>query len=111
MELKFSVQAKVAKPRGEVFDAVYNPDKLSKYFTTGGSDGALREGAKVTWRFADYPGDIAASVGKVLPNELIVFEWAAEDPASGYNTRVEIGCVGVSLTPRRKAGLRDLVIW
>ena len=90
MALEFLVQAQVAKPRGEVFDAVYNPDKLSKYFTTAGSGGALREGSKVIWRFADYPGDIAVSVGKVLPNELIVFEWAAEDAASGYNTRVEI---------------------
>jgi uncharacterized protein YndB with AHSA1/START domain len=36
MELKFQVYAKIAKPVAEVFDAVYDPRKLSAYFTTGG---------------------------------------------------------------------------
>ena len=36
MELKFKVQAKIQKPVAEVFDGVYNPTKLSTYFTTGG---------------------------------------------------------------------------
>ncbi len=44
MELKFSVQAKIKNPVEEVFDAVYNPKKLSKYFTTGGANGPLDEG-------------------------------------------------------------------
>ena len=36
MELKFQVQAKIARPRDEVFDAVYSPEKLNRYFTTAG---------------------------------------------------------------------------
>ena len=40
MVLRFTVQARIKKPINEVFDAVYNPKKLSKYFTTGGASGS-----------------------------------------------------------------------
>ena len=98
MELKFQVHAKISKPRNEVFDAVANPEKLSKYFTTGGASGPLRAGTQVVWKFADYPGDIVVFVTKATPNELIVFEWKAEDPESDYTTTVEMAFE--SLTPR-----------
>ena len=88
MELKFQVQTKVQKPLDEVFDAVYNPEKLSGYFTTAGSNGPLDEGTTVTWSWHDYPGSYPVSVIKTVPNELIVFEW--EVTGGGYNTRTEI---------------------
>jgi hypothetical protein len=44
MELKFKVHTKVQKPVQEVFAAVYEPAKLSGYFTTGGASGPLDEG-------------------------------------------------------------------
>jgi uncharacterized protein YndB with AHSA1/START domain len=88
MELKFQVQAKIQKPVAEVFDAVYNPKKLSGYFTTGGASGPLKEGTTVTWEFADYPGAFPVYVKKAIENELIVFEWEAAE--RGYNTRVEM---------------------
>ncbi len=53
MDLTFPVQTKIQKPVNEVFDAVYNPKKLSKYFTTGGADGPLDEGKTVMWSFTD----------------------------------------------------------
>ncbi len=56
MELKFEVYGKIKKPVAEVFDAIYNPKKLSGYFTTGGASGSLDEGKTVTWDFADFPG-------------------------------------------------------
>lgn len=88
MELSFRVQARIRKPRAEVFDAVYDPAKLSRYFTTAGASGPLDEGARVIWRFADYPGDVPLSVLSVVPGERIVFEW---DAAEGdYRTQVEI---------------------
>lgn len=88
MELKFNVQTKIQKPVADVFDAVYNPDKLSKYFTTGGSSGPLDEGATVMWSWHDYPGSYAVQVVRMVRNELIVFEW--EVTGGGYNTRTEI---------------------
>lgn len=88
MELKFQVQTKIQKPVEEVFDAVYNPDKLSKYFTTAGSSGPLDEGTTVMWSWHDYPGSHPVNVIKTVPNELIIFEW--EVMSGGYNTRTEI---------------------
>ena len=77
MKLKFTVQTKIQKPVAEVFDAVYNPAKLSQYFATGGASGPLEEGKTVIWQFADFPGDVPVRVKKVEPNKLISFEWDA----------------------------------
>jgi uncharacterized protein YndB with AHSA1/START domain len=88
MELKFRIQTKIQRPVEQVFDAVYNPTKITQYFATGSASGPLVEGTKVIWRFADYPGDVPLSVTKVIPNRLIEFEWEAMD--GGYNTHVEI---------------------
>lgn len=94
MDLKFQVQAKINKPRHEVFDAVYNPAQLSAYFTTGGATGPLAEGTTVIWRFADYPADIPVKVTKVVPDERILFTWDAADveqgDAPGRQTTVEM---------------------
>ncbi|WP_437504898.1 SRPBCC domain-containing protein [Sorangium sp. So ce1099] len=101
MELKFQVQTKIQKPVHEVFDAVYNPKKLSGYFTTAGASGPLDEGTTVMWGFADFDGGapFPVSVKRVVADKLIVFEWAAAetDDTSGkpvkelpYNTTVEM---------------------
>lgn len=82
MDLKFKVQTGIQKPVAEVFDAVYNPDKLSGYFTTGGASAKLDEGTTVMWKFADFHGadeeGFPVKVTKAVPNELIVLEWAGE---------------------------------
>lgn len=88
MELKFTVQTKVQKPVADVFDAVYNPEKLSGYFTTGGSSGSLDAGKTVMWSWHDYPGTYPVHVKESVKNERIVFEW--ENTSGGYDTRTEI---------------------
>jgi uncharacterized protein YndB with AHSA1/START domain len=91
MDLKFQVQTKIQKPIDEVFDAVYNPEKLSGYFTNGGASAPLDEGTEVEWRFADNPDEDPISapvtVKQVIPNELIVIEWEAD---KGRMTRTEM---------------------
>jgi uncharacterized protein YndB with AHSA1/START domain len=86
MDLKFQVYGKIAKPVADVFDAVYNPKKLSGYFTTGGASAPLDEGTTVTWDFADHPGAFPVKVVRVERNRLIVLEWQAAD--GEYNTQV-----------------------
>ena len=88
MDLKFQVYGKIAKPVAEVFDAVYNPRKLSGYFTTGGASGPLDEGTTVKWDFADFPGAFPVHVRKVEHNRLIELEWQAAD--GDYNTQVRM---------------------
>jgi uncharacterized protein YndB with AHSA1/START domain len=104
MELQFTVQIKIQKPVNEVFDAVYDPKKLSAYFTNGGSDGPLDEGKTVHWTFRDGEGEgavVPVKVVKTARNSLIRFRWAASeglyDPKTGampkpggYDTIVEM---------------------
>jgi uncharacterized protein YndB with AHSA1/START domain len=85
MELQFRVYGKIARPVAEVFDAVYNPTKLSGYFTTGGASAPLVEGSTVTWDFADFPGAFPVQVRKVERDRLIELEWKAG--AGDYTTR------------------------
>lgn len=95
MEFAFEVHAKIQKPVAEVFDAVYNPGKLSQYFTTGGASAPLREGTTVQWSFADGSECSPAghlrfpiTVSKVVPEKLIEFAWGAAD--GDYDTRVRM---------------------
>jgi uncharacterized protein YndB with AHSA1/START domain len=91
MELKFQVQTKIQRPVAEVFDAVYSAEKLSKYFTNGGSSGSLIEGTTVEWGFADTPGQemkFPVTVKQTIPNEMIVLEWQSR--SDGGNTHVEM---------------------
>ena len=91
MDLKFQIQTKIQKPVSEVFDAVYNPEKLSGYFTNGGASAPLVEGTTVQWAFADDPKaekiSFPVTVEKVVPNRSIVLEWQG---AKDHNTRVEM---------------------
>jgi uncharacterized protein YndB with AHSA1/START domain len=87
LNLKFEVYSKIRKPVNEVFDAVYNPKKLSGYFTTGGASAPLNEGTSVTWDFADFPGAFPVHVKKVIMNEQIILEWANNEDR---NNRVEM---------------------
>jgi len=91
MELKFQVQTRIQKPVAEVFNAVYDPVKLSGYFTNGGASAPLDEGTTVEWAFADNPGDqklvFPVRVTRVIPGELIVLGW---EGAKDLQTVVEI---------------------
>ena len=91
MELKFKVQTKIQKPIADVFDAVYNPSKLSGYFTNGGASAPLDEGTTVEWAFADNPGDeklkFPVEVKKMVKNELIELGW---EGAKGLQTHVRM---------------------
>ncbi len=90
MELRFAVQTKIQRPVHEVFDAVYNPKKLSGYFTTGGSDGPLDAGKTVLWTFSDTgskPFTVPVKVKRSVKDALIEFTWPASegtyDPRTG----------------------------
>src|SRR5690242_19864663 len=79
MELKFEVQIKIQKPIDEVYDAVYDPEKLSGYFTNGGASAPLKGGTTVQWAFDDTPGqpkfEFPVEVLESVANKKIVFKW------------------------------------
>ncbi|MFN3209671.1 MAG: SRPBCC family protein [Roseovarius sp.] len=86
MELKFTVAGRIAKPVAEVFEAVVAPERLSKYFTTGGARGRLETGAEVTWDFHDFPGAFPVQVQEVVQDERIVLQWEADHSPDTWTT-------------------------
>lgn len=87
MELKFEVYAKIRNPVSEVFDAVYNPEKLRAYFTTGGASMSMDVGAEPVWSFHDFSGSFSVKVTEMVRDERIGFTWPTD---SGGETRVEM---------------------
>ncbi len=103
MELKFRVFANISRPLHEVFEAVADPAKLSCYFTTGGAQGRIEEGATVTWDFADFPGAFPVRIVEVVPDRRIVLEWEANEEGDGpkYDTAVTMSFSPVDGDPGR----------
>ncbi|USQ79492.1 SRPBCC domain-containing protein [Ornithinimicrobium faecis] len=95
-ELSFTVSGRVARPCAEVYDAVADPEQLSRYFTTGGARGRLEAGADVTWDFHDEPGRFPVTVLEAGPPRRIVIQWGADggseattDPSGTTTTTFE----------------------
>jgi uncharacterized protein YndB with AHSA1/START domain len=101
MELRYRVFAHISKPPHEVFEAVADPEKLSCYFTTGGAQGRLEEGATVMWDFHDFPGAFPVDVIEVVADERIVLEWKANEPDADYNVTVTMTFSSVEGDPGR----------
>jgi uncharacterized protein YndB with AHSA1/START domain len=119
MELKFRVAARISRPVHEVFEAVADPDKLSRYFTTGGAKGRLEQGSTVTWEFHDYPGAFPVEVVEVVPDEKIVLRWDASEgeppdidsagtkTAAPYKTRVTMNFSALDEGKRTLVEIRE----
>lgn len=73
--LSFTVSGRISRPCAEVYEAVADPEQLSKYFTTGGAHGRLQPGNEVTWDFHDFPGAFPVTVVEADPPRRIVIEW------------------------------------
>lgn len=95
MDIRFQVQTKINKPIAEVFDAIVNPEKLCRYFTTE-STGPLVERKTVVWRWKHYnAANCSVKVKKLEKNKFICMEWEpASCPQTGgampYKTTFEI---------------------
>lgn len=82
---KFEVWIIIQKPIQEVFNAVYDNNQISKYFTTAGASAPLKEGTTVQWEFADFPGPFPVKSKQVIANKTIVIEWG-NPSGEGDNT-------------------------
>jgi len=81
-ELSFTVSGRITRPIAEVYEAVADPEQLSKYFTTGGAKGRLDAGADVTWDFHDFPGAFPVDVIETDPPRRIVIRWGGVNAAA-----------------------------
>jgi uncharacterized protein YndB with AHSA1/START domain len=91
MDIKFEVYGKIQRSIEETFDAIYNPNKLSGYFTTGGASAPLDEGTTVMWDFHDFPGAFPVKVIRCEKPKLIELEWGSSE--KGKMNRVIINFI------------------
>lgn len=87
-ELSFTVSGRIARPCAEVYEAVADPEQLSRFFTTGGARGRLEVGGDVTWDFHDYPGAFPVTVLESVPPRRIVIRWDGNDVTSADGTTI-----------------------
>jgi uncharacterized protein YndB with AHSA1/START domain len=84
-KIKAKVQMGILKPVSEVFEAIVDPEKMSKYFISS-STGMMESGKNLTWTWPDFDGEIQIKVGKIEKDKIVSFEWGG----SGNNCVVVI---------------------
>ena len=92
--LQINQSIQIARSQQDVFQAIVNPQEMSNYFISSGSD--IMEGGKtVRWKFPEFDFTFDVKVVNVIPGELVSFEW---DGAEGKSTLVEINLTKVNET-------------
>lgn len=84
-KIKAKVQMGISRSVGEIFDAIIDPEKMSKYFISG-STGKMESGKSLNWTWTDYEGEHEIKVGKIEKDKVVSFEWNG----SGVNCVVVI---------------------
>jgi uncharacterized protein YndB with AHSA1/START domain len=91
MELIVKTQIQVSASPRQVFEAIVDPEQMSKYFISSGNR-RMEENTMVNWEWADYNAEAAVEVKKITEDTFISFEWAA----SNVKTKVEISLKEIS---------------
>jgi uncharacterized protein YndB with AHSA1/START domain len=84
-KIKAKVQMGILKPAGEIFNAIIDPEIMTKYFISG-STGRMESGKTLTWTWTDFEGEHQVKVGKIEKDKIVSFEWEG----SGVNCVVVI---------------------
>jgi uncharacterized protein YndB with AHSA1/START domain len=83
--IRAKVQMGILRSASEIFDAIIDPEKMSRYFISG-STGRMESGKTLTWTWTDYEGEHEIKVGKIEKDKTVSFEWTG----SGVNCVVVI---------------------
>jgi len=74
--LEAKTNLKILKPPREVFEAVVDPQNMSRYFISKGS-GRMEAGKTVHWLFGDVGAELYVKVTTVERDRLISYKWSA----------------------------------
>lgn len=77
MKLTAKASLQIQKPVSEVFEAIVNPDYMTKYFISE-SSGRMETGKELTWEFGDFPVKFPVKVTQVQTNQSVSFVWDEE---------------------------------
>jgi uncharacterized protein YndB with AHSA1/START domain len=85
LEIKTGI--KIVKPEHEVFEAIVDPSKMSKYFLSS-STGRMEEGKTLIWKFPELDMEFPIRVDKIKNDKYISYYW--NDMEDNTETHVEI---------------------
>ena len=88
--LEINAALQILKPVNEVFEAIVDPAKMSKYFISK-SSGKMEADREVKWKFPEFDEEFPVRVGKIEKNKYISFFWDMDS--------IEL-LVEITLTPR-----------
>ncbi|MGB3453906.1 MAG: SRPBCC domain-containing protein [Moheibacter sp.] len=77
MKLTARASLQIQKPVEEVFEAIVNPQIMTKYFISE-SSGRMETGKELFWEFGDFPGKFPVKVTEVQSNSMVSFVWDEE---------------------------------
>lgn len=72
--LQIQAAIQISKPKNEVFGAIVDPEKMSKYFIAE-STGRMEEGKTIKWKFPEFEQWAQVKIVQVVPHEYISFLW------------------------------------
>jgi len=72
LEIKVAIQ--ILKPASEVYEAIVDPKKMSRYFISK-SSGRMEEGKQIMWRFPEFDTEFPIRVSKLEKNKYISYRW------------------------------------
>ena len=75
LEIKTSIQ--IQKEAPQVFDAIADPSKMTRYFISQ-SSGAMEEGKTLTWKFPEFDEEFPIRVSKIKKDRYISYYWEHE---------------------------------
>ena len=72
LEIKVAIQ--IQESPNEVFEAIVDPAKMSKYFISKGS-GGIEEGKVIVWKFPEFEMEFPVRGGRIEKNSYVSFFW------------------------------------
>ena len=103
MKLTTKTRLQIQKPVDEVFEAIVNPEEMTRYFISE-SSGRLEEGKEIIWKFPEFEDKFSVTQIKVEPNRSVSFVWDPNtivlitlEPVEAHSTIVAVSEGGKEL--------------
>jgi uncharacterized protein YndB with AHSA1/START domain len=103
MNVEVNVKDRVLKPVHEVFTAIVDPARMSRFFISSGS-APMKNGTTVEWIFADVGGRLAVDVKEVEEDRKITFDWTASGTAARVTITLEARDASTTFVSITEAG-------
>lgn len=77
MKLIARATIQIQKPVEDVFEGIINPEIMTKYFISE-SSGRMETGKELTWKFPEFPDEVAVKEIRNETNQSVSFVWDKE---------------------------------